>query len=64
MKAINWQVRQIGKLSAPLDAEAIETCERILVIHAHSKDARWVARGALSELRSEAVRVRLGFAPD
>ncbi len=64
MKAINWQVRQIGKRSAPLNAEAIETCERILVIHSHSKAARWVARGALRELRSEAVRMRLGLTLD
>ena len=59
-KAVNWQIRQIGKRSAALNAAAIETCERILAEHPASKAARWVARGALRELRSDAVRARLG----
>ena len=32
-KAVNWQIRQIGKRSAALNAEAIATCERILAAH-------------------------------
>jgi 3-methyladenine DNA glycosylase AlkD len=60
-KAVNWQVRQIGKRSAALNAAAIETCERMLAEHADSTAARWVARGALRELRSDAVRERLGI---
>ena len=60
-KAINWQMRSIGKRSAALNAAAIEACERMLATHQGSKAARWVARGALRELRSAAVRARLGL---
>jgi 3-methyladenine DNA glycosylase AlkD len=59
-KAVNWQVRQIGKRSAELNVAAIATCERILSQHPASAAARWVARDALRELRSESVRRRLG----
>jgi 3-methyladenine DNA glycosylase AlkD len=58
-KAANWQIRQIGKRSVALNVEAIASCERMLVAHADSSAARWVARGALRELRSDAVRRRL-----
>ena len=58
-KAVNWQIRQIGKRSKTLNAEAVASCERILEAHADSTAARWVARGALRELRSEAVQARL-----
>ena len=61
-KAVNWQVRQIGKRSAELNAEAIACCERILESHADSTPARWMARDALRELRSDGVRDRLGIA--
>jgi 3-methyladenine DNA glycosylase AlkD len=60
-KAVNWQIRQIGKRSAPLNAEAILTCGRILADHPESAAARWTARGALRELQSDAVRGRLGI---
>ena len=60
-KAVNWQIRQIGKRSATLNAAAIEACERILAAHPDSKAARWIARDALRELRSDAVRARLGL---
>jgi len=62
-KAVNWQIRQIGKRSAALNVAAIETCERILAAHPGSKAARWVARGALRELRSDAIQERLGLTP-
>jgi 3-methyladenine DNA glycosylase AlkD len=58
-KAVNWQVRQIGKRSAALNAEAIASCERMLAAHPESPAARWVARGALRELRSDVVKQRL-----
>ena len=61
-KALNWQVRGIGKRNAVLNAAAIETCERILAEHPDDKTARWIARDALRELRSDAVRTRLGLA--
>lgn len=63
-KAVNWQVRQIGKRSEPLHAPAIAACERILRDRPDSSSARWMARDALRELRSEAVRTRLGLAHD
>jgi 3-methyladenine DNA glycosylase AlkD len=62
-KAVNWQVRQIGKRSATLNAAAIATCDRILAAYPSNSSARWVARDALRELRSDAVRRRLGIAP-
>ena len=61
-KALNWAIRQIGKRSPILNAEAISACERILAEHPDSTAARWVARDALRELRSDAIRTRLGIA--
>jgi 3-methyladenine DNA glycosylase AlkD len=61
-KAVNWALRQIGKRSPACHAAAIAACERILVVHAGSAAARRAARGALRELRSDAVRSRLGLA--
>lgn len=60
-KAVNWALRQIGKRSATCNAAAIQSAERILLDHPDSKAARWVARDALRELRSEPVRHRLGI---
>ncbi len=60
-KAVNWALRQIGKRSATCNAAAIDTAEGILRDHPESKSARWVARDALRELRSEPVRRRLGI---
>lgn len=61
-KGVNWALRQIGKRSAACHEAAVATGEHILVVHAGSKAARWVARDALRELRSEAVLRRLGLA--
>lgn len=60
-KAVNWALRDIGKRSPMLNAAAIESAERILADNPQSAPARWVARDALRELRSEAVRRRLGI---
>lgn len=60
-KAVNWQIRQIGKRSATLNAAAIESCEQILSAHPDSKAARWTCRDALRELRSDLIRDRLGL---
>lgn len=57
-KAISWALRQIGKRSVELNARAIRTAEQIGRMDARS--ARWIARDALRELRSDAVRARLG----
>ncbi len=60
-KGVNWALRQIGKSSASLNEAAIDCAERILEQHPDSKSARWIARDALRELRSHAVRKRLGI---
>ena len=64
-KAVNWALRNIGKRNAALHAAAVETAEAILAdadarAAADRRDpaarsARWVARDALRELRSEKV---------
>lgn len=59
-KAVNWALRGIGKRNAALNAAAIACAERLQQID--SRAARWIAADALRELRSEAVRSRLGLA--
>lgn len=56
-KAVNWALRQIGKRSVYLNQLAITTAEEILKTDCPS--ARWVARDAIRELKSEAVQNRL-----
>jgi 3-methyladenine DNA glycosylase AlkD len=56
-KAVSWALRQIGKRSSGLNPHAIRTAEQIERID--SRAARWVARDALRELRSDAVQARL-----
>jgi 3-methyladenine DNA glycosylase AlkD len=57
-KAVNWALRQIGKRNASLHAAAIAEAESLLELD--SRSARWIARDALRELTSEAVRARVG----
>ena len=57
-KAISWALRQIGKRSVELNGRAIRTAEQIGRMDTRS--ARWIARDALRELGSDAVRARLG----
>lgn len=52
-KAVNWSIRQIGKRNMALHKEAINLSEEILKID--SKSAKWIARGALRELRDEKI---------
>jgi 3-methyladenine DNA glycosylase AlkD len=58
-KAVNWALRQIGKRSPELNAEAIATAEQIRKLD--SRAARWIGDHALRELTSEPVRQRLGL---
>ena len=68
-KAVNWALRNIGKRNQRLHAAAIETAEAILASadalaavdrkDPAARSARWVARDALRELRSEKVLRRL-----
>jgi 3-methyladenine DNA glycosylase AlkD len=52
-KAVNWALRQIGKRNNSLRVAAIETAERILL--QNSKAAKWIATGAISELKHKAI---------
>jgi 3-methyladenine DNA glycosylase AlkD len=56
-KAVSWALRQIGKRSSGLNSRAVRTAEQIERID--SRAARWVARDALRELRSDTVQARL-----
>ena len=56
-KAVDWALRQIGKRSRALNLAAITSAESIGTMD--SRAARWIARDALRELRSEAVQSRL-----
>lgn len=56
-KAVNWALRNIGKRNRKLNRSAITCARELRVID--SRAARWVARDALKELQSEAVRKRL-----
>lgn len=66
-KAASWAYRQIGKRNAACNAAAIEAAERTLAALPERRGtdeqraARWAARDALRELRSHAVRERLGL---
>lgn len=57
-KAVNWALRQVGKRNKRLNSKAIKAAEQILKMD--SKSAHWIAADALRELKSEAVRARLG----
>ncbi|MCX6372099.1 MAG: DNA alkylation repair protein [Actinobacteria bacterium] len=64
-KAVNWALRNIGKRNAALHAAALDTAAAILAApdalaaadrrDPAARSARWVARDALRELRSDKV---------
>ena len=56
-KGVSWALRQIGKRNRALHAAAIDEAERILLLATPS--AKWIARDALRELRSEKTRSQL-----
>jgi len=56
-KAVNWALRQIGKRNIYLNKKAIMSAEKIN--KTGSKSAKWIARDALRELKSEKVQIRL-----
>jgi len=56
-KAVNWALRQIGKRNINLNQEAIEVAEKIDKMN--SKSAKWIAKDALRELKSDNVQKRL-----
>jgi 3-methyladenine DNA glycosylase AlkD len=50
-KAVNWAFRQIGKRNQNLNNTAIETANEILKKYPNSKGAKWIANGAINELK-------------
>lgn len=58
-KAISWALRQIGKRNEHLNSKAIDLAEEIS--KEELKAAKWIANDILKELRSDAVRKRLGI---
>jgi len=56
-KSVNWALRQIGKRNSRLHVCACDTARVLRELD--SSSARWIARDALLELESEAVRKRL-----
>jgi 3-methyladenine DNA glycosylase AlkD len=56
-KGVSWALRQIGKRNAALHGAAVAEAETLLGLE--SRSARWIARDALRELGSDAVRERL-----
>ncbi|MCK9150534.1 DNA alkylation repair protein [Methanobacterium alcaliphilum] len=58
-KAVNWALRHIGKKNKLLNEKAINVAEEIYRID--SKSAKWIAKDALRELKSEKVKKRVGI---
>jgi 3-methyladenine DNA glycosylase AlkD len=56
-KAVNWALRSIGKRSRALNGRAIAAAEQMAALP--ERAARWNARDALRELRSERVQQRM-----
>ncbi|MBN1157232.1 DNA alkylation repair protein [Candidatus Woesearchaeota archaeon] len=56
-KAVNWALRQIGKKNKMLNKKSIATAKKIEKLD--SKAAKWIAKNALRELQSAAVKKRL-----
>lgn len=56
-KAINWALRQIGKRNLNLNKKAILVAEQIN--KRDSKSAKWIAKDALRELKSEKIQEKL-----
>jgi 3-methyladenine DNA glycosylase AlkD len=61
-KGVNWALRQVGKRSPSCHRAAVAAAEEILARQAGSAAARWVAKDALRELRSDAAAARLARA--
>jgi len=56
-KAVNWALRNLGKRSQTLNAQAITVAKEIQA--RGTRPARWIAADALRELTSEKVQQRL-----
>jgi 3-methyladenine DNA glycosylase AlkD len=60
-KAVNWALRQIGKRNLNLNKEAIKLAKEIYQFAEknNSRAAKWVASGAIRELESPEIKIRL-----
>ena len=56
-KAVNWALRDIGKRNMALNEKAINIAEKINNID--SKGAKWIAKDALRELKTEKVQKKI-----
>ena len=56
-KAVNWSLRQIGKRNINLNNKAIAIAEDIIKVDSNS--AKWIAKDALQELKSDIIQKRL-----
>jgi 3-methyladenine DNA glycosylase AlkD len=56
-KAVNWALRTIGKRSKFLNKEALRLAGEIKVID--SKPAKWIAAGAIRELKDPKIAARI-----
>lgn len=56
-KAVNWALRNLGKLNLNLNKKAIKITKEIQKMNC--KSAKWIAADALKELNSKAVQDRL-----
>ena len=55
-KAVSWALREIGKRNETLRLSVIEEAEWLMA--SDDRNARWIGREALRELRSEPVITR------
>jgi 3-methyladenine DNA glycosylase AlkD len=58
-KAVNWALREVGKRSAVLHPQALETARTIGSMQGRAP--RWIASDAIRELNSVAVKMRFGL---
>ena len=56
-KSVNWALRQIGKTNKENNKKALKLAYEILEMD--DKSSKWVARGAIKELESEKVQLKL-----
>ncbi len=56
-KAVNWAIRQIGKRNVYLNQKAIELSEELWGYD--SRSAKWIAKNALKELKSDKIQERI-----
>ena len=55
-KAVNWALRNIGKKNPNLTPHALQCANEILDLYAGNRNAVWVAKNALWELNTPAVK--------